>query len=73
MFYNTYYEIFMPFCFYKLYQRIIRQHLYKSIKYIPMKNTTIYFKCILMKYNNIVRLQHKVSISLYLHLLSWDL
>ena len=49
MFYNTYYEMFMPFCFYKSYQRIIRQHFYISIKYIPMKNTTAYFKYILMK------------------------
>ena len=49
MFYNTYYEMFMPLCFHKLYQRIIRQHLYISIKYIPMKNTTTYFKYILMK------------------------
>ena len=27
----------MQFCFYKSYQRIIRQHLYMNVKYIPMK------------------------------------
>ena len=41
MFYNTYYEMFMPFCFYKPYQRIIRQQLYISIKYIPLKYNNI--------------------------------
>ena len=40
-FYNTYYQMFMPFCFYKPYQRIIRQQLYINTKYIPMKYNNI--------------------------------
>ena len=36
---HTCYLILVPFCFYKSYQRIIRQHLYVFIKYIPNKKT----------------------------------
>ena len=35
--------------FLKSYQRIIRQHLYINIKYIPMTSTATYFKYIPMK------------------------
>ena len=37
MFYHTCYLIIMPFYFYISYQRIIRQHLYINVKYIPRK------------------------------------
>ena len=37
MVYDLQYVLFMPFCFYKSYQRIIGQQLYINIKYIPMK------------------------------------
>ena len=39
----------MTNCFFKSYQRIIRQHLYIYTKNIPMKNTTTYFKYIPIK------------------------
>ena len=65
MFKHTCNLILMSFCFYKSYQRIIRQHLYVNIKYIPMKNTTTYFNTLQWKHNSIVRLHHNVSITLH--------
>ena len=47
--------ILVPFCFYKSYHYIIKQHLYIKIKYIPIKKTTTNFKYIPMKHNDSIR------------------
>ena len=67
--YNTCNLILVPFCFYKSYHNIIRQHLYINIKCIQIKKTTTYFKYIPMKTQLQCTLHHKVYISLHLPLL----
>ena len=64
MFYHACNLIIMKFYFYKSYQRIIRQHLYMNIKYIPMKTQHHTLNTFQWKhYNTLVRLHHKVSIA----------
>ena len=46
MFNHTCNLITMSFYFYKSYQRIIKQHLYIIICYIPIKHTTTYLNTI---------------------------
>ena len=54
--------ILVPFCFYKSYLHITRQHLYINIKYIQIKKTTTYFKYIPMKTQLQCTLHHYVYI-----------